>query len=80
MEKRIGTILIQVNRYEVTPEVNTIISKYANVIIGRQGIHIRDKGFSIISLLIEATTDDIGALSGQLGLIKGIQVKTAVLK
>ncbi len=79
MEKRTGTILIQIEKRENVQLLNDIISKHSQIIIGRQGLP-RSNGQSIISLVLEGTTDEIGSLSGQLGRLKGIQVKSVLLK
>lgn len=80
MEERIGSVLILVESKEEIDKLNQIISNFANIIIGRQGIQIRDKGMSIISLVFEGSTDSIGGLTGQLGKLKGIHVKSIVMK
>lgn len=80
MEERIGSILILVESKEQVEELNRIISRYSDIVIGRQGIRLKDKGKSIISLVLEGDTDALGGLSGQLGRLKGIQVKSVVLK
>lgn len=79
MEKRIGTALIKVENRENVPQLNEIISKHSQIIIGRQGLPL-SKEQSVISLVLEGTTDQIGSLTGQLGRIKGIQVKSVLLK
>ncbi len=79
MEKRIGTALILVEGKEVVQFMNEIAFKHSNIIIGRQGIP-RSNGQNIISLVLEGTTDEIGSLTGQLGRLKGIQVKSVLLK
>ncbi|AHW59347.1 putative iron-only hydrogenase system regulator [Draconibacterium orientale] len=79
MEKRTGTVLIQIETRENVQLLNDIISKHSQIIIGRQGLP-RSNGQSIISLVLEGTTDQIGSLSGQLGRLKGIQVKSVLLK
>ena len=80
MEERIGSILIVVNDREQVQQLNQVISQYAECIIGRQGISMKDRQKSIISLVLEGTTDQLGGLTGQLGRIKGIQVKSIVIK
>ena len=80
MEERIGSVLLIIENRDEIEKLNQIISNYANVIIGRQGIRLKDKGKSIISLVLEGTTDELGGLTGQLGRLKGIQVKSIVLK
>ncbi|MGD9994768.1 MAG: TM1266 family iron-only hydrogenase system putative regulator [Salinivirgaceae bacterium] len=80
MEQRIGSILILVDTKDDVAKMNAIISDYSQLIIGRQGISMRDKNKSIISLVLEGTTDELGALSGKLGKLKGIRVKSIVTK
>jgi len=79
MEKRTGSVLIQIENRENVQLLNDIISKHSHIIIGRQGLP-RSNGQSIISLVLEGTTDEIGSLTGQLGRLKGIQVKSVLLK
>ncbi len=80
MEKRIGSILIQVLTNESVHRLNNILTEYSGIITGRQGIPFKSRGFSIISLIVEGTTDEIGALSGKLGKLHQIRVRTIVLK
>ena len=79
MEKRIGTVIIQVESKDNVQKMNDIISLHSDIIIGRQGLP-RSNSFNIISLILEGTTDEIGSLTGQLGRLAGIQVKSALLK
>jgi putative iron-only hydrogenase system regulator len=80
MEKRIGAILILVKDKENVQQLNDILSKHASIIIGRQGIQIRDRGLSIISLVIEGSTDEFSTLTGQLGRLKGITARSVLAK
>ncbi|MBO4744952.1 MAG: hypothetical protein J5603_05605 [Bacteroidales bacterium] len=79
MEKRIGTVLIQIESRENVALLNDIISRHSQIIIGRQGLP-RSNGKNIISLILEGTTDEIGSLTGQLGRLQGIDVKSVLLK
>jgi putative iron-only hydrogenase system regulator len=79
MEKRVGVALIQVENREIVQVLNEIISKHSQIIIGRQGLP-RSNGQNIISLVLEGTTDQIGSLTGQLGRLRGIQIKSVLLK
>ncbi|TZE82617.1 TM1266 family iron-only hydrogenase system putative regulator [Calorimonas adulescens] len=81
METRIGVIGIVVdNREPVSSQLNNILSMYAHIIVGRMGIPYRERGVSVISLIIDGTTDEIGALTGKLGNLPGVHVKTAITK
>ncbi|WP_028308109.1 TM1266 family iron-only hydrogenase system putative regulator [Desulfitibacter alkalitolerans] len=66
------------NRAESAAKVNDIIASYGHLVVGRMGIPYKDRGVSVISLIIDGTTDDIGALTGKLGNIKGVKVKSVV--
>ncbi len=80
MEKRIGTIIILIEDREVAPILNSIISEYAECIIGRLGLPSQVHKKSIINLIVEGTTDEVGAFTGKLGRLQGVQVKSAFLK
>jgi len=79
MEKRIGTVLIRIDSRENVQLLNDIISSHSDIIIGRQGLP-RNNNLGIISLVLEGTTDQIGSLTGRLGRLSGIQVKSVLLK
>lgn len=79
MEKRTGTVIISVEDRETAPQINSVLSKHADIILCRMGYPRKDSN-SIITLLLEGTTDQIGALTGQLGRLSGIEVKSALLK
>jgi len=79
MEKRIGTAIILVESRESVQRLNEILSNHSDIIIGRQGLN-RQTGQNIISLVLEGTTDRISSLTGHLGRLKGIQVKSVLLK
>jgi len=81
MEKRIGVVGIVVESKENVPRLNSILSEFGENIIGRMGVPVKhSKGISVISLIVEGTTDEIGSLTGKLGNLSGITVKTALTK
>ncbi|ADL68739.1 conserved hypothetical protein [Thermoanaerobacterium thermosaccharolyticum DSM 571] len=79
MRNRLAVIGILVLNRELTSEkVNRILSEYAHIIVGRMGIPYKERNVSIISIIVDGTTDDIGALTGKLGSIEGVKVKSAI--
>lgn len=81
MDKRIGTITIIItNRIAQAAQVNAILGEHGDAIIGRMGIPCALRGLNIIALIVHASTDEIGALTGKLGALKGIQVKSALTR
>jgi putative iron-only hydrogenase system regulator len=81
MSKRIGTITIIItNRTAQAAQVNAILGDYGDAIIGRMGLPYAPKALHIIALIVHASTDEIGALTGKLGALPGIQVKSVLTK
>lgn len=78
MGKRLGFIGIVVNRKDSVSEVNRILSGYGYLIRGRIGVPNHENDSAVIGLIIEGTNDDIGALTGKLGNLPGIAVKSAL--
>lgn len=77
METRVAVMGIIVENKETIDSLNHILHTYADFIVGRMGIPYREKGINIISVVIDAPTDEINALSGKIGKLDGITVKTA---
>ncbi len=80
METRVAVIGIIVENPGSAEKVNSVLHEFSAGIIGRMGIPYRQKGISIISIAVDAPQDTIAALSGKLGRIDGVSVKTAYSK
>jgi putative iron-only hydrogenase system regulator len=81
MEKRLGFVgIIIENRKENAPKVNQVLSLYSDIMAARMGLPYREKNLSVITLIVEATTDQLGALTGKLGKIEGVSVKSSLSK
>lgn len=80
MNNRLGVIGIVIENRELAPKINQILSEHAEMIIGRMGLPYRDKDVSVISVIVDGTTDQLGSLTGRLGNIPGIIVKSALTK
>lgn len=80
MEKRVGVIAIVVEDLDVSINVNEILHKFSNIIVGRMGIPYKERGVSVISITVDGTMDEISALTGQLGKINQVIVKSAITK
>ena len=77
METRVAVMSIIVENSESVETINAILHDYGQYIIGRMGIPYRSRGISIISIAVDAPQDVISALSGKIGRLKGVSVKTA---
>lgn len=77
MDTRVAVMSIIVEKGESVEALNSILHEYGDFIIGRMGIPYRERGINIISIAIDAPQDSISALSGRIGRLEGVGVKTA---
>ena len=80
MDDRIALIGIIVEDINATEILNEILHIYSKYIIGRMGLPYHKKDVCIISVVLDAPNDIISSLSGKLGMVKGINVKTMYSK
>ncbi|MBP7553046.1 MAG: iron-only hydrogenase system regulator [Spirochaetes bacterium] len=80
MEKRIGVVAVIVTDRNSVSHINSILSEYNSIIMGRMGLPFRTKNIHVISLIVEGSTDQIGALAGKIGKIAGVQVRSVLSK
>ncbi len=76
METRIALIGIIVENPDSVEQLNHLLHEYGSFIFGRMGIPYEKKNVNIISVAIDAPQDIISALSGRIGRLDGIGVKT----
>ena len=77
METRVAVMGIIVEDTSAVEALNALLHDYGKYIIGRMGLPYREKNINIVSIAIDAPQDEIAALSGKIGRIKGVSVKTA---
>ncbi len=79
---RYGFVGITINTDITTGvEVQKILSNYSDIIMGRMGIPaVEDGSISVITLIVKTTTDELGALTGKLGKLDGVNVKSGLCK
>jgi len=80
MENRIALIGIIVEEPESTAAINQLLHESAQYVIGRMGIPYRKSNIGIISVVLDAPCDAASALSGKLGMLPGVKVKTVYSK
>ncbi len=77
--RRIGVVGIVVTQREAAaPKVQEVLSEYADLIVGRMGIPYRERGVAVIALVVDGDTDRLGALTGRLGSLPGVHVRSAL--
>ena len=76
MDNRVALIGIMVENPDSIETMNRILHEYGQYIIGRMGLPYRERGLSIISIVLDAPMNQISSLSGKLGMLDGISTKT----
>ena len=79
-ETRVAIIAIIVDDDSAVSLVQTLLSEYSEHIIGRMGIPYKEKNVKIISVVLDASTDTINALTGKIGKLKNVSAKTVYSK
>lgn len=77
METRVAVMSIIVEDGGAVETINAILHAYGEYIIGRMGIPYRQRKISIISIAMDAPQNVISAVSGKIGGLAGVSVKTA---
>lgn len=80
MNKRVALVGIVVEDKSATARLNELLSVYGDYIIGRMGLPHKERGISVISVVMDAPQDIISALSGKLGALPGVTSKTIYSK
>ena len=77
MQTRVAVMGIIVENKESVEALNSILHNYGNYIIGRMGLPYKKRNVNIVSIAIDAPQDTISTLSGKIGKLSGVSVKTA---
>lgn len=80
MDNRVSVISIIIKEEESAAAINELLHEFRQYIVGRMGIPYRQRGVSIISVVIDAPQDVISSLSGKLGMQPGVSAKTLTAK
>jgi len=80
-QKRLGFVgIIVEDRKMCSGVVNDVLTQFSDLILARTGLPNVKGNTSIITLVIDATTDELGNLTGKLGNISGVSVKSGLAK
>ncbi|MCD8301233.1 MAG: iron-only hydrogenase system regulator [Clostridiales bacterium] len=77
MENRVAVMSIIVENTDSVERINALLHDNGEYIIGRMGLPYRERHINIICIAMDAPQDVISALSGKIGALPGVSVKTA---
>jgi len=61
-------------------EFNSLVADFKGIVKGRMGLPMPEHGISVITIALLGELDDINSLTGKLGFLPGVQVKTSISK
>ncbi|HIU60932.1 MAG TPA: CopG family transcriptional regulator [Candidatus Stercoripulliclostridium merdigallinarum] len=76
--KKIAIVGVIITNRTIVPEVQSVLSDFGDIIIGRMGVPDRANGINAIALIVEGDNEQLSALTGKLGRIDSVSVKSAV--
>jgi putative iron-only hydrogenase system regulator len=74
----IGAVLD--NPRDCQSQFNDIVSDFKGIVRGRMGIPFEEECVSVISIIVYGSLDEINSLTGKLGNIQGVNIKTSFSK
>ncbi len=80
MDNRIALLGIIIEQPDSVEQLNAILHDYNQYVVGRMGLPYRQRGVSIISIVLDAPTNIISALSGKVGMLSGVTAKAVYSK
>jgi putative iron-only hydrogenase system regulator len=81
METRLGFVgLIIEDREKNAATINILLSEFGDIILARTGVPCPTRNCSAITLVVDASTDQLGSLTGRLGRVEGVSVKSMLSK
>ena len=79
-ETRVALLGIVIENTDSVERMNAIFHEYREYMVGRMGIPYHKKGINIISVAVDAPNDIISTMSGKIGQLDGVSIKTVYAK
>ena len=76
--ERMGFVGIIIEDRSSVQAVNEILSLNRQIIRARMGVPDHESDEAVIGLVVKGTNEQLGAMTGRLGNLKGVQVKSAL--
>ena len=78
MENKIAVLAVIVDDYSSVDKVNSLLHEFRDFVVGRMGIPIPEEKISAISLIVKGENEKVSALTGKIGRLKDVNVKSAL--
>ena len=74
-EKRLCVLSVLVEDRKEAEKINRYLSEYGEYIVGRMGIPYRERGVSVLCVVLDAPSAAVNALTGKIGRLEGVTAK-----
>ena len=74
-EKRLCVLSVLVEDRKEAEKINGYLSEYGEYIVGRMGIPYRERGVSVLCVVLDAPSAAVNALTGKIGKLDGVTAK-----
>lgn len=80
-QRRLGVVAVILKAPDQAfNDFNALLHQYSGIIVGRMGIPYKERGISVVSVIVDGTNDEIGALTGRIGQLPGVSVKSVLTR
>lgn len=79
-ENRISVVSIISEGRQSAQSINDILSSFGDYIVGRMGIPYKERGVSVICVVIDAPAEVVNTVTGKLGMLSGVTAKAVMSK
>ena len=79
-EKRLAVISLIIENRDQSPEINSILSEFGDYVVGRMGVPYKERGVSVICVIVDAPAEVINSITGKIGMLDGVSAKTLMNK
>ena len=76
MDSRVAVIAILVRDSDSVEALNGLLHEFGQYVVGRMGVPYAKRGVNIISVAVDAPQAVTSALTGKIGRLLGVTVKT----
>lgn len=80
-KRRLGVVaVILKNPDRAFSSFNELLHEYSGIIVGRMGLPYKERGVSVVSLIVDGTNEEIGAMTGKIGQLPDVSVKAVLTR
>lgn len=80
-KRRLGIVaVILKNPEKAYNDFNKLLHEFSGIIVGRMGLPYKERNVSVVSLIVDGTNEEIGAMTGKIGQLPDVSVKTVLTR